>query len=171
MKAYVGLGSNLGDRLKNIKSAIDEISRIQGVQSLRLSSIYETEPVQCEGEWFYNAVLEIETRLDPVWLMQKFLEIEKTLGRIPLKKGHERSIDLDLLLCEGQIVEKPILTLPHPRFHLRRFVLEPLCELNKGLVHPRLGQTLERLLQDLKDDAVVKKAIPIYSSHGGLALI
>src|SRR5574341_1918032 len=141
MRAYIGLGSNLGDRLNNIRIAIDKISHLDGVKSLRLSSIYETEPVQCEGGWFYNAVLEVEINMEPVFLMRELLQIENSMGRVnpvrsPLSrchvgtaaappgritsngvnlkmKGCERSVDLDLLLFEDRIIDDPSLTLPH----------------------------------------------------------
>ena len=171
MKAYIGIGANLGDRLENIRNAIDEIAHLQNVKSLRLSSIYETEPVQCEGEWFYNAVLEIETSLVPLLLIKHLLQIEISLGRIKLKKGYARPIDLDLLLFEDQVIEEAILTLPHPRMHQRRFVLEPLCELDRNLVHPLLSKTVNDLLHNLTDKTEVRKIIPIHSLEAKPALI
>ncbi|MBI1871199.1 MAG: 2-amino-4-hydroxy-6-hydroxymethyldihydropteridine diphosphokinase [Chlamydiae bacterium] len=161
MKAYIGLGSNIGDRLGFLKQAISQISLLPQVQVLRLSSIYETEPVACEGEWFYNAVLEIDSSLDHLYLLHKLLNIQASLGRVIPERGRARTLDIDLLLYGQTVIEEELMHLPHARMHERRFVLEPLCELDENLIHPVIGKTMRELLIHLKDESVVKKIIPI----------
>ena len=134
-RAYVGLGSNLGDRERSIRRAAELIG------ALRLSTIRETEPWGIEDQpLFLNAVAEVETDLPPRRLLDRLLEVERTLGR--MRDGARfgpRTIDLDLLLYGSEMVAEPGLTVPHPRLHERRFVLEPLAELEPGLVVPGRG--------------------------------
>jgi 2-amino-4-hydroxy-6-hydroxymethyldihydropteridine diphosphokinase len=134
-RAYVGLGSNLGDRERSIRRAAELIG------ALRLSTIRETEPWGIEDQpLFLNAVAEMETDLPPRRLLDHLLEVERTLGRT--RDGARfgpRTIDLDLLLYGSETVAEPGLTVPHPRLHERRFVLEPLAELEPGLVVPGRG--------------------------------
>ncbi|MBI1883507.1 MAG: 2-amino-4-hydroxy-6-hydroxymethyldihydropteridine diphosphokinase [Chlamydiae bacterium] len=162
MKAYIGLGSNVGDRLTFLKKAISLIGDTHSILILRLSSVYETEPVHCEGLWFYNAVLEIETVEEPLGLLDRLLKIEAALGRVRSGKNISRSIDLDLLFYESHMMENEALTLPHPRLHERRFVLEPLSELDEHLIHPGFQETVGNLLKNLRDKWSVKKAVPIF---------
>ena len=134
-RAYVGLGSNLGDRERSIRRAAELVG------ALRLSMIRETEPWGIEDQpLFLNAVAEVETDLPPRRLLDRLLEVERTLGR--MRDGARfgpRTIDLDLLLYGSEMVAEPGLTVPHPRLHERRFVLEPLAELEPGLVVPGRG--------------------------------
>lgn len=164
MKAYIGLGSNVRDRLSSIKEAIRRISLSSDVQIVRLSSIYETEPIECEGGLFFNAVLQIETKQEPESLLKELIKIENDMGRTRDKKCSERMIDLDLLLYGDIPFRNSDLTLPHPRMHLRRFVLEPLCELNPDLMIPFTGKTVHDLLECLEDQSMVRKVIPIHST-------
>ena len=134
-RAYVGLGSNLGDREGSIRRAAELIG------AGRLSTVRETEPWGIEDQpLFLNAVAEVETDLPPRRLLDRLLEVERTLGR--MRDGARfgpRTIDLDLLLYGSEMVAEPGLTVPHPRLHERRFVLEPLAELEPGLVVPGRG--------------------------------
>ncbi|MDH7499728.1 MAG: 2-amino-4-hydroxy-6-hydroxymethyldihydropteridine diphosphokinase [candidate division NC10 bacterium] len=151
-KIYLGLGSNQGDRLKNCREALRRLKGGGEVCLLRSSSAYETEPV---GEglrgWFINAVVEAETDLDPTSLLQRLQQIEEEMGRKRERPGSDRPIDLDLLLYGDLFLESDQLTIPHPRLHARRFVLEPLSELVPHQIHPRLGKTVRALLAELKD--------------------
>jgi 2-amino-4-hydroxy-6-hydroxymethyldihydropteridine diphosphokinase len=133
--AYVGLGSNLGDREATIRRAADQLG------ALRLSSIRETEPWgYAEQPPFLNAVAELDTDLPPRGLLESLLEVERELGRT--RDGPRygpRTIDLDLLLYGDEVLDEPGLTVPHPRLHERAFVLEPLFELDPGLFVPGKG--------------------------------
>ncbi len=131
-KVYISLGSNIGNRLKNIKEAIKQIGDTEGIKIIRLSSVYETEPVGYKNQnYFMNIVLEIETEIAPFDLMEKFLEIENIMGRRRMKKWGPRNIDIDMLLYNGVIIESQLLTLPHPRMGERAFIMTPLKELLK----------------------------------------
>jgi 2-amino-4-hydroxy-6-hydroxymethyldihydropteridine diphosphokinase len=133
--AYVGLGSNLGDREATIRRAADLLG------ALRLSSIRETEPWgYADQPMFLNAVAELDTALAPPELLARLLEAERDLGRTRGGPRYgPRTIDLDLLLYGDVVLEEPGLTVPHPRLHERAFVLEPLFELDPGLVVPGKG--------------------------------
>ncbi len=141
-RAYVGLGSNLGHREQTIRNAADAIAAI------RLSTIRETEPWGLEEQpLFLNAVAEVETELGPRELLDELLEVERRLGR---ERGAgprygPRTIDLDLLLYGEETVDEPGLTVPHPHLHERRFVLEPLVELEADLVVPGRGRVSDIL--------------------------
>ncbi len=152
IKVYLGLGSNEGDRLHHCREALVRLEESGDVRLLRVSSAYETEPVG-EGYkgWFVNAVVEAETDLDPLSLFRKLKRIEEEMGRFSQAITPNRPIDLDLLLYGDLFLETEALSIPHPRLHERRFVLEPLSELAPELVHPRLGKTMEALLKDLSD--------------------
>lgn len=157
MKAYLGLGSNLTDRLSFLKKAVDLIDSLPQVQVLRVSSVYETEPVQCAGGWFYNLVLEAEFFVSTSSFMRSLLKIETRIGRKRRGPQEARVIDIDFLFAEGEILQTEDLVLPHPRLHERRFVLEPLAELNPNFKHPVLEQTVSAMLQNLKDPGAVRK--------------
>lgn len=135
MKAYVGLGANLGDREATIRKAAELLG------PHRLSSIRETEPWgYADQPRFLNAVAEIETALTPRGLLDRLLEIERELGRAPGGPRYgPRTIDLDLLLYGEEVVDEPGLTVPHPRIAERAFVLEPLFELDPGFFVPGQG--------------------------------
>ena len=161
---YIGLGSNKGDRLKNIKVALDHLKEKIAVE--KISSFYLTEPVGMEGRWFVNCVLEGKTEQSPEKLLDTLLQIEKRMGRIREKKKNPRVIDLDLLLYEDAVVDKVDLIVPHPHLHKRRFVLIPLVEINSHLVHPVLGKSLKEILKGLKDSYQVDKILENgYAGH------
>lgn len=155
---YIGLGSNLGDRAGNLLLAIRSMLDA-GLTVTRLSQIYETEPVETfPQQSFLNMIAELDSAAltNPAEVMKRLLNVERLLGRTrDIAKG-PRTIDLDLLLYGGEICDMPELALPHPRLHLRRFVLIPLAELAPQLVHPTLHQTVVQLLETLDDDSDVK---------------
>ncbi|MCU1267333.1 MAG: 2-amino-4-hydroxy-6-hydroxymethyldihydropteridine pyrophosphokinae [Acidobacteria bacterium] len=164
---YVGLGSNLGDRAGNLLLAIRSLLAA-GLDIARLSSIYETEPVETFAQpAFLNMVAELRgDRLpSPDHLMETLLAIERQLGRIREVPLGPRLIDLDFLLYGERLQATPILSLPHPRMHQRRFVLEPLAELCPHLVHPALKQTIAQLLATTKDNSEVRLWQPQQSSN------
>jgi 2-amino-4-hydroxy-6-hydroxymethyldihydropteridine diphosphokinase len=151
--AYIALGSNLGNRTEALSSAISHLSGLGRV--VALSSLYETEPVGYHDQpAFLNAVVALETQLEPTPLLRGLLAIERQLGRDrsqgPLKGP--RTLDLDLLLMGDWIVADEELSLPHPALVQRRFVLAPLAEIAPGLRHPQSNQTMADLLALLPDE-------------------
>lgn len=151
-KAYLGLGSNLGDREGNIKLALEGLAKVPGVKVTRCSSFYESAPVDVAGECFINAAVEIETALPPIPLWRHLQALEREMGRPETReKGSPRTIDFDLLLYEDWIYEEGGLIIPHPAMHQRRFVLEPLSEIAPDARHPKTGRTVEGLLMELRD--------------------
>lgn len=130
MKFIIGIGTNIGERKRNIEGALEALSLVPKCEVLRASKIYETEPVgYAEQDNFYNACVEIESSLTPNELLGVCLGIEAAFGRIREFKNGPRVLDLDLILAECSAVNTQNLTLPHPRFAERRFVLIPLLEL------------------------------------------
>jgi 2-amino-4-hydroxy-6-hydroxymethyldihydropteridine diphosphokinase len=160
-KAYVSLGSNLGDRAGNLLLAVRGMMEA-ALCVTRLSSIYETEPVsQVEQTPFLNMVAEVGNPLPaPEQVMARLLRIEYLLGRTRDVKDGPRTIDLDLLLYGNVENQTEFLTLPHPRMHERRFVLEPLVEIAPRVTHPALKQTAAELLESLEDQSAVKRWCP-----------
>ncbi|MBV9209563.1 MAG: 2-amino-4-hydroxy-6-hydroxymethyldihydropteridine diphosphokinase [Acidobacteria bacterium] len=158
VKAYVSLGSNLGERAANLLRGVRGMMHA-GFCVSRLSNIYETEPVDVlEQPKFLNMVAELKIKsLSPEQTLARLLRIEYALGR--RREGQPRgprNIDLDLLLYGQAHSETEFLILPHPRLHLRRFVLKPLAELAPALVHPTLHKTIKQLLAEVEDTSEVK---------------
>jgi 2-amino-4-hydroxy-6-hydroxymethyldihydropteridine diphosphokinase len=150
MIAFAGLGANLGDRLQNLQAAIEEMDGLKGVTKvLRRSSFFETEPVgDFSSQPFYlNAAIQLETALSPRALLMEFLAIEKRHGRVRTALNAPRVLDIDLLFYGSGIIEEEGLRVPHPRLHLRRFVLIPLAEIAPGWVHPVSLKTIAELLK------------------------
>ena len=160
-KAYISLGSNLGDRGGNLLLAVRGMMEA-ALCVTRLSSIYETEPVSdFDQTRFLNMVAEVGNPLPvPEQVMARLLRIEYLLGRTRDVKDGPRTIDLDLLLYSELESHTEFLTLPHPRMHERRFVLEPLVEIAPHLVHPTLKCTAAELLERLVDQSAVKRWVP-----------
>ena len=160
-KAYVALGSNLGDRAGNLLLAVRGMMHA-AMSVTCLSSVYETQPVsEVEQPPFLNMVAELGNPLPaPEQVMARLLRIEYALGRIRDVKDGPRTIDLDLLLYGDLKRDTEFLRLPHPRLHERRFVLEPLAEIAPHLMLPTLKITVTELLESLEDKSVVKRWVP-----------
>ncbi len=153
--AYIGLGSNLGDRMAMLRMAIQRLETLGRIA--RVSSLYETEPVGfLEQPSFLNAVVALDTTLAPADLLGALLGIERDLGRMRSFPNAPRTLDLDLLLVDDAILDTPELTLPHPRLHERAFVLAPLAEIAPELVHPGTGKTMQEILHTLPDQGGVE---------------
>jgi 2-amino-4-hydroxy-6-hydroxymethyldihydropteridine diphosphokinase len=165
VRVYLGLGSNIGDRQSNLREAAERISGL-GLEVTSVSSIYETEPVgYVDQPWFLNQVIEILLADDSLFpgnnltarlegMLQKLLAVERDMGRRRLVPDGPRIIDIDLLIYAG--MKEPLksasgaLIVPHPRMHLRRFVLEPLCEIAPDLIHPATNRTCREMLAGLE---------------------
>ena len=155
--AYVGLGSNLGDRAGYLLLAVCGMLDA-GLDVIRLSSIYETEPVEYEDQPpFLNMVAELRgpTLPSPDQMLARLLRIEYALGRTRDVRMGPRTIDLDLLIFKDQLIDTAFLTVPHPRLASRRFVLVPLSELVPTLIHPVLGKPISELLAETRDRSTV----------------
>jgi 2-amino-4-hydroxy-6-hydroxymethyldihydropteridine diphosphokinase len=163
MRTALALGSNLGDRLENLRTARRQILGLTGVQpSVFSSAIYETNPVDCEpgAEKFLNAVVEFNYEGDPANLLEQLSRIEEGLGR---RRDHaknvSRTIDIDLLYCGDRNIENESLQLPHPRMHLRKFVLQPLADIRPDLILRGQKKTVSELLKELgKSGEVIRFA-------------
>ncbi len=150
MKAYIGLGSNLGNREENIRKAVELLEKSPGIRVVKLSPFYETEPVGDipQGK-FINAAAEIYTTLFPPGLLAVCRNIEDALGRVRTVKWGPRTIDLDILLYGEEVIRTSELTIPHPLMHEREFVLRPLSDIAPDAYHPVLGKTAQELLKEL----------------------
>jgi 2-amino-4-hydroxy-6-hydroxymethyldihydropteridine diphosphokinase len=149
-RAYVGLGANLGDRDRTLREAVAALDAEEGIEVHGVSTLRETEPVGVgEQPLFLNGAAALETTLEAPELLERLLAVEQRFGRVRVPGEHgPRTLDLDLLLYGEEQIDEPGLAVPHPRLHERRFVLEPLIELDPGLVVPGRG-TVESLLRGL----------------------
>ncbi len=161
---FIGFGSNLGNRVDFCDRAVTLLGLLPHSQVIAVSSLYETEPVADAGApgegWFLNGVVQIETDIAPQSLLTVCREIERSLGRDPEHRSGPRTLDLDILLYGDRVLHEHELAVPHPRLHLRRFVLEPLVEIDTTLVHPLLKQTVSQLLAQLTDNHQVRRLDP-----------
>ncbi|MEI8172978.1 MAG: 2-amino-4-hydroxy-6-hydroxymethyldihydropteridine diphosphokinase [Deltaproteobacteria bacterium] len=155
---FVGLGSNMDDPAGHCLKAMHLISEADGVNLLRSSSLYRTEPVGCvEQDWFINAVAEIRTELTAHKLMKVLQDIENNMGRVRKEKWGPRIIDLDILLYGQDVIRDENLVIPHPGLHRRRFILIPLCEIASYVIHPAFGVSIRGLMDRLDDEGIVEK--------------
>jgi len=157
--AYIGLGSNLGDRELKLLMAVAELGKLPGTKVTALSSFYETEPVGgVPQDNFYNAVARIATTLAPLELLDRLKRIEvEVFHRVPSGQWGPRNMDLDILIYGDLVLSRERLTIPHPRLAERRFALQPLAEIAPSLVHPSLGKSIAQLLAALTTTETVVK--------------
>lgn len=159
--AHLSIGSNVGDRLANLRQACLRLETA-GIHLRSWSSVYETEPVDVlEQDWFLNCAAVVETALLPLELLDKLHTIERDLGRIRERPKGPRTVDIDILLYGDCIFHSETLVLPHPRMLERRFVLEPLQEIAPTLRVPPGNQTVAELFNELKDPAQVRRVGPL----------
>ena len=154
---YLSLGSNVGDRDENLKAAIAALPAA-GVQVRRVSSFYETEPVDyLDQAWFLNCVVQAETELPPLELLRRLRGVEARMGSKKLIAKGPRLIDIDILLYGQETMDTPELQVPHPRMAQRRFMLVPLAEIAPGLRHPSWPGTAQELLAETLDKSEVRR--------------
>jgi 2-amino-4-hydroxy-6-hydroxymethyldihydropteridine diphosphokinase len=150
--AYLSLGSNLGDRAKNLRDCMERLGELGEVS--KVSSFYETEPMEVrEQPWFLNCAVELKTDLSPQDLLAGIRDIEALLGRERRIGKGPRTIDIDILLLGDLVMDAPDLQVPHPTMHERRFVLAPLAEIAPEILHPRKEKSAAVLLSELSADA------------------
>jgi deoxyguanosine kinase len=168
--AYIGLGTNLGNKQENLRLACDKLGELPDTKITAVSSAIETEPLGLADQpKFLNTVTEIQTGINPDELLTKLLEIETALGRDRKQKWGPRAIDLDLLLYGEKIINSKDLTIPHSQIHLRSFVLKGLCELNPDIIHPAIGVPVSELAERLNGgDFILKPQQPQLVSIAGL---
>lgn len=155
---YLSLGSNLGDRMDNLNFAFNAIKDFGVIKSK--SSIYECQAIGFESsDLFYNCCICIETNLKPIELLHQLNTIEKNAGRIRLNDGnyHSRNLDIDIIFFQDQVIQTDILSIPHPRYHKRKFVLIPLNEISAELKDPISQLTTIEILANCKDNSDLKK--------------
>ena len=154
MKVLLGFGSNVGDKKRNINSAYQKLNEIGKI--VKKSKMYKTEPVgYMEQEDFINTAVMLETDLKPTELIKKTQQIEKDLGRIKTIENGPRTIDIDILLYEQEIIETKKLQIPHPRFHLRKFNMVCVKEIAPNWIHPKIKKSIKEIFQGLEDTSQV----------------
>lgn len=156
-RAFLSLGSNVGDRSANLKLAIERLRDLGTIAAL--SSLYESEPVELAGQqpWFLNCVAALDTDLAPGDLLRSLLTLEREMGRVRWKEKGSRTIDIDIVLYGNCVIEEPGLKIPHPAMIRRRFVLEPLAEIAPGAFHPVLRKATRELLDELPPGQSVRR--------------
>jgi 2-amino-4-hydroxy-6-hydroxymethyldihydropteridine diphosphokinase len=159
--AYLGLGSNMGDKRAYLRQALDRLSLVCAVK--KVSSLYVTEPVgNKEQNWFLNAAAHIDCEQPPTDLLSLLLAIEHDLGRVRSAKNAPRTIDIDLLFYDDLVLDSEDLAVPHPRLHERRFVLAPLAEIAPDLMHPVLGRSIQQLADTHESDERVERLAGVW---------
>lgn len=154
--AYLSLGSNVGDRERNLRTAIERLNALGRVEAV--SSFYETEPVEVTDQpWFINCAVKMITTKSPLDLLAGVLAIERSMGRERTRPKGPRNIDIDILLYGDQVIAEPGLTIPHPGLAERMFVLAPLAEIAPEARHPALGNTIVQLRDAILGGAAVRK--------------
>ena len=153
---YIGLGSNLGDRVANLRAAINAIQHLG--DSIEISTVYETEPFGVDENQpkYLNMVVVIRTNLIPTDLLSEFLDIERAHGRTRNHPNESRTLDIDILMYGDRVLDTPELVLPHPRMHERAFVMLPLSEIAPQAVHPTLKITASEIAVELSDQGVYR---------------
>ena len=160
MRYFLSLGTNLGNRKKNLALACSLLEE-KGVEVLRASSVYRTQPVDVPDQpWFYNQVLEVDADYNPLALLSLVKAIEQKMKRVPTIDKGPRTIDIDILLAGNTVIQSRRLIVPHPRMTERNFVLVPLREIAPHAVHPLLHERVVDLVQASADPAVVRKLGP-----------
>ena len=155
--AYISIGSNMGRRRFNCREGIRAIEALPSTLVVDRSPLYKTQPVDfTDQEWFANAVVKAATGLEPHDLLDSLQVIQRGAGRVKdsVRFG-PRLLDLDILLYDDRILHTPELEIPHPRMHKRRFVLQPICDINPDIIHPLLNISLKSLLNQLDDNEQV----------------
>jgi len=151
--AYIGIGSNLGDKLHHCEKAISEILKIDHHKLIAKSSLFKTLPIgYTSQDWFVNGVIKIETDLEAPELLRTLKTIESQLGRTETIRWGPRTIDLDILFFDDAEIYTEELQIPHPLIQDRQFVLVPLAEIDRNLIHPVLKKTIQELLNNFKED-------------------
>jgi 2-amino-4-hydroxy-6-hydroxymethyldihydropteridine diphosphokinase len=153
--AIISIGSNMGDKLENCRWAVSALNGLDHTAVSACSRFYKTAPVDyLDQDWFVNAVVKIDTQLLPLELLGALQDIQRSAGRVddPLRFG-PRIIDLDVIFFDEAIIDTPELVIPHPRMHKRRFVLQPICDIDPAFVHPVIRKDIQSLLGQLTDEA------------------
>ncbi len=152
--AYIGIGSNLGDRVAYLSAAIKAIKHLGDL--IAISSVYESDPqgVDEDQPLYLNMVISIRTSLNPTVLLAKLLEIERANGRVRRRVNESRTLDLDVLMVDAKVLEVPDLNVPHPRMHERGFVMIPLAEMAPNAIHPILNAKASDIAADLTDQGL-----------------
>jgi 2-amino-4-hydroxy-6-hydroxymethyldihydropteridine diphosphokinase len=151
---YISVGSNMGDRLQNCRQGIKSLTESGPSRVLAKSRVYMTEPVDYkEQDWFINMMVKLETTLDPFLLLDRIESIQQAAGRLQdeIRFG-PRVLDLDIIFFDDRIIDSGRLVVPHPRMHQRRFVLQPICDIDPTIMHPVLEKDMLTLLNDLGED-------------------
>jgi len=155
---YIGIGSNIGDKVNQCERAISEILKVDHHKLLAKSSLFKTQPIgYTSQDWFVNGVIKIETDLGASELLRTLKTIESRLGRMETFRWGPRTIDLDILFFDDAEIHTEELQVPHPFIQERQFVLIPLAEIDQHLVHPVFKKTVQELLNDIKEDQGVEK--------------
>jgi 2-amino-4-hydroxy-6-hydroxymethyldihydropteridine diphosphokinase len=157
MRYFLSLGSNLGDKEKNLTLALFSLEK-EGVEILKMSSLYETQPVDFPSQpWFYNQLVEVRTKANPEALLDLVKKIEQQMGRKHGQKKGPRIIDIDIILAEDSVIRKKDLKIPHPRMEKRNFVLLPFVEISPDTVHPVFNVDIKTLWKKSDDRLIVKQ--------------